>query len=127
MAREFDDFVGRLNSEDLGNLFRKSKIILDPSIIEGLGLTALEAAACGCVPIISKRNSYEDLFLPDLIPYVEIPNFLDPKLVIDTVMNIEKNNEYAKYSKNTLVYDWKSGLNNSSKAIKELLNPDKEL
>jgi hypothetical protein len=103
------------------------KIILDLSIIEGLGLTAREAAACRRFQIFSKRYSYENLFQQDLITYVEILKFLDPKLVIDTVMNIEKNNEYVKYSKNTLVYYWKSGLNNSSKAIKELLNPDKEL
>lgn len=124
MASEFDDFLGRITKDEIGNLFRRSKILLDPSLIEGLGLVALEAAACGCVPIITSRNSYEGLINSTFKPYVEIPNFLDPKLIIDTINEIEKKNNYDAYCESILELDMNSGLNNSYLAIKELLRPE---
>jgi glycosyltransferase involved in cell wall biosynthesis len=124
MAREFDDFLGRITKNELGNWLRRSKILLDPSLIEGLGLIPLEAAACGCVPIINSRNSYQGLFHSNFMPFVEIPNYLDPQLIIDKVIQIEKDNNYYAYSKSLLELDMNSGLNNSYLAIKELLRPE---
>jgi glycosyltransferase involved in cell wall biosynthesis len=65
MATYFDDFLGRISKVELGKIFRESTILLDPSFIEGLGLIPLEAAACGCIPIIGTRKSYTGLFKDD--------------------------------------------------------------
>jgi glycosyltransferase involved in cell wall biosynthesis len=124
MAREFDDFLGRIAKNELGNLLRRSRILLDPSLIEGLGLLALEAAACGCVPIINSRNSYQGLFDSGFQPFVEIKNYLDPQLIIDKITQIEKDNNYDIYAKTLFELDMNSGLNNSYLAIKELLRPE---
>jgi glycosyltransferase involved in cell wall biosynthesis len=124
MAGEFDDFLGRITKTELGNWLRKAKILLDPSLIEGLGLIPLEAAACGCVPIINSRNSYQGLFNSSFKPFVEVPNYLDPQLIIDKVNQIDKDNNYYAYSKSLLELDINSGLNNSYLAIKELLRPE---
>jgi glycosyltransferase involved in cell wall biosynthesis len=124
MAREFDDFLGRITKNELGNWFRRSKILLDPSLIEGLGLIPLEAASCGCVPIINSRNSYQGLFHSGFKPFVEVPNYLDPQLIIDKIIQIDKDNNYDAYSKTLLDLDMNSGLNNSYLAIKELLRPE---
>jgi glycosyltransferase involved in cell wall biosynthesis len=124
MAGEFDDFLGRITKIELGNWLRKAKILLDPSLIEGLGLIPLEAAACGCVPLINSRNSYQGLFNSNFKPFVEVPNYLDPQLIIDKVKQIDKDNNYDAYSKSLFELDMNSGLNNSYLAIKELLRPE---
>jgi len=117
MAGNFDDFLGRISRTELGKLLRESKILLDPSMIEGLGLTPLESAACGCVPIIGTRNSYEDLFPKNEEPYIEIPNFLDPDEVVRTIEEV-KNSNYSKlFSDYVLRVDWEAGYQNTFDAI----------
>jgi glycosyltransferase involved in cell wall biosynthesis len=81
----------------------------------------LESAACGCVPIVSSRHSYEELFNKSEKPYIEIPNFLDPKLVVDTLNQIEKQNNFEIYSKIVLEYEWEKGFTSSLTAIQELI------
>ncbi|WP_250283802.1 glycosyltransferase family 4 protein [Frankia sp. CiP1_Cm_nod2] len=39
--------------DDLGTLFRSADALVLPSVTEGSALVTLEAAACGCVPVIS--------------------------------------------------------------------------
>ena len=125
MAEYFDEFLGRLTSIELSKLFRESQILLDPSLIEGLGLTALEAAACGCIPIVGKRESYTDLFQDGLEPFVEIPNFLDPQLILNTIERIEKTDLSELVSKNVLKIDWESGVSNASKTLAALVENNK--
>jgi glycosyltransferase involved in cell wall biosynthesis len=117
--------LGRLSSIELSKLFRESQILLDPSLIEGLGLTALEAAACGCIPIVGKRESYTDLFQDGLEPFVEIPNFLDPQLILNTIERIEKTDLSELVSKNVLKIDWESGVSNASKTLADLVEKNK--
>jgi hypothetical protein len=85
---------------------------------------ALEAAACGCVPVINSRNSYEGLIDSTFKPFVEIPNFLNPEIIIDTINKIEKENNYGAYRQSIMELDMNSGLNNSYLAIKDLLRPE---
>jgi len=121
MAEYFDEFLGRLSSTELAKIFRESRILLDPSLIEGLGLTALEAAACGCVPIVGQRESYTGLFQDGQEPFVEIPNFLDPQVVLNAIDKIEKSNLSELVSKNVLSVDWESGLREASKVLTDLV------
>jgi hypothetical protein len=78
ISNYFDDFMGRLNQHELSTLYNKSEFIIDPSLIEGLGLIALEAAHCGCIPLIQKRDSYINIFEKNKYPFIEVENFLDP-------------------------------------------------
>ena len=55
-------FAGFLADEDLAELLNRSSMLVLPSLMEGLGLPALEAAACG-IPAVVTRNSP----LPDLL------------------------------------------------------------
>ena len=126
MAEYFDEFLGRLSSTELANIFRESRILLDPSLIEGLGLTALEASACGCVPIIGQRESYKGLFQVGKEPFVEIPNFLDPQVVLNAIDKIEKSNLSELVSKNVLSVDWESGLRDASKVLIDLVENDRD-
>jgi glycosyltransferase involved in cell wall biosynthesis len=58
---EYTFFTGYLPDEELVGLLNKSTVLVLPSIIEGLGLPALEAAACGCPVIATKESPLPDL------------------------------------------------------------------
>ncbi len=81
-------FTGYLPDEELVVLLNKSTVLVLPSIIEGLGLPAVEAAACGC-PVIATKESP----LPDLLGEAGI--YIDPwkqdqlEGAIDRVLNSE--------------------------------------
>ncbi|MCK4872212.1 MAG: glycosyltransferase family 4 protein [Phycisphaerales bacterium] len=48
---------GSLPPEQVEALYRKASIIIIPSRFESFGLVALEALACGCVPIVSDNTA----------------------------------------------------------------------
>lgn len=64
-------FTGYMTDEDLANLLNLSSVLVLPSFMEGFGLPAVEAAACGC-PVIATRASP----LPELLGNGGI--FIDP-------------------------------------------------
>jgi glycosyltransferase involved in cell wall biosynthesis len=55
-------FPGFVPDEELASLLNVSTVLVLPSLMEGFGLPAIEAAACGC-PVIATRHSP----LPDLL------------------------------------------------------------
>jgi glycosyltransferase involved in cell wall biosynthesis len=64
-------FTGYLPDDDLVVLLNRSAVLVLPSLMEGFGLPAVEAAACGC-PVIATRASP----LPDLLGEAAI--YIDP-------------------------------------------------
>ena len=122
MAGEFDDFLGRIDAPQLSELFSRAKILLDPSWMEGLGLVALEAASSGCIPIITKRKDYQGIFKENLLPYVEIDNFLDPELVLDAIAKSEANFDSKTIIKSMNNLDWDAGSRVAQEFLLELLN-----
>jgi glycosyltransferase involved in cell wall biosynthesis len=64
-------FPGYLSDEELAHLLNLSSVLVLPSLMEGFGLPAVEAAACGC-PVIATTESP----LPDLLGEGAI--YIDP-------------------------------------------------
>jgi len=120
-AEVFDYFYGRLNKREIYELLLKSKILLDASFIEGLGLVALEAAASGCVPIITRRHDYHDLFEDNKLPYIEIDNFIDPNIVLSAIEEAKKlkPEDVVENVKNV---NWVNGSKIIQDSIRNLLN-----
>jgi glycosyltransferase involved in cell wall biosynthesis len=56
-------FTGYLKDEDVVALLNLASVLVLPSLMEGFGLPAVEAAACGC-PVIATKASP----LPELLP-----------------------------------------------------------
>jgi len=54
-------FTGFLKDEDVAALLNLAKVLLLPSLMEGFGLPAVEAAACGCPVIATKASPLEGL------------------------------------------------------------------
>jgi len=55
-------FTGYLPDPDVVNLLNQASVLVLPSLMEGLGLPAIEAAACGC-PVVATKSSP----LPELL------------------------------------------------------------
>jgi glycosyltransferase involved in cell wall biosynthesis len=54
-------FLGFVPHDHLPMLFNLAQLFIMPSLLEGFGLTLLEAMACGCPAIVSKTGSCPEL------------------------------------------------------------------
>jgi len=59
------DFRGTVDQEEIYPLLLDSHVLLMPSIYEGLGIAALEAQMCGCVPVASRLEGITDAAIAD--------------------------------------------------------------
>jgi len=65
-----DNFValGHVSDRDLVHLYRAASLLIQPSLMEGFGLTALEAMMCGAPVIGSSRGALPEVIRnPDLM------------------------------------------------------------
>jgi Flp pilus assembly protein TadD len=87
--------LGHLTREEVANVLRNSDIFLDLSDYQAFGRTALEAMACGCIPVVPERGGAFEF----AIPYYNA-------LVIDTTsidQCVQKISELIQTSKDTLL------------------------
>lgn len=96
-------FKGRLEHEELAELFNKSHIFILPSFYEGLPIVVLEALSCGCKVIVSKINGLEEFIGEEInnsqnILYLQMPRMINnttplkddlPKFEEDIAKNIK--------------------------------------
>jgi glycosyltransferase involved in cell wall biosynthesis len=101
-------------------IFSVSRILLDPSLMEGLGLIPLEAAAAGVVSIITKRHSYEGLFKDNGFPFIEIDDFQMPNNVFDAIEKAMSMNPKV-ISDSVKNLNWKNGSLHFVNVVKEFL------
>lgn len=79
------NFHGRLNHEELSELFNRSHIFILPSFYEGLPLVVLEALSCGCRVIVSDIKGLKE-FIGDEINNSENILYLNmPRMVNCTI------------------------------------------
>ena len=62
IAPEIGEMHTNTSRQSLAELFSRSEFIIDQSHLEGLGLLPLEAAFCGCIPILGQRGAAEYFF-----------------------------------------------------------------
>ena len=121
IAEVFDRFLGRVGPDVLMQEFQDTRFLVDPSWIEGLGLVALEASACGVVPIITARADYVDLFNNSIKPFFELPNFIDTEKLIIFLEKFITN----KYKNKVIILDNASSHRNEK--IKQLINKNNKI
>lgn len=77
-------YLGRLSDEDLFEQYSKAKVFALPSINEGVGMVALEAAAYGCEIVLTKLGAPKEY-------YNGMAHLVDPYSVDDigkTIVNV---------------------------------------
>lgn len=55
-------YVGRLSDEELLNYYRRAKVFALPSLVEGVGMVALEAATQGCNIVLTNLGAPKEYF-----------------------------------------------------------------
>ncbi len=81
-------FTGHLADEDLVSLLNLATVLVLPSLIEGFGLPAVEAAACGC-PVIATKASPLPGLLGAAALYIDPASQQDLDSALACVLNSE--------------------------------------
>lgn len=115
-------YLGRLSDEDLVQLYKKTFAFVFPSLLEGFGLTGLEAMSVG-LPVIAARASC----LPEI--YGNAALYFDPYSVDDLVTKIQvllsddklRLSLIAKGKKQAQKYSWLQMANQTWKIYQKIL------
>ena len=86
---------GHLDSDGLSKLFSTCTYYLDLSFMEGLGLLPLEAAMCGCIPIMNKKGAPEFIFGEDS-NVLWIESHLDFRAGLQEIINHNKTGSFSR-------------------------------
>ena len=62
---------GFVSDEELAILYNKAKVFALPSLNEGVGLVALEAAVCGCNIVLTQLGGPKEYYPTDMINLVD--------------------------------------------------------
>jgi len=116
------DFLGFVNDRDLISLYQKAEALVQPSLMEGFGLTGLEAMAAGCSVVSSNASC-----LPEI--YGEAALYFDPLNITDIAEKLElilKNKklreELAKKGKKQVEkYSWMETARTTVEGYKKIL------
>ncbi len=102
-------FVGRVSEVDKIRLYQRSWVFVNPSLIEGWGITTIEANACGTPVIASNVSGLRDaVHNPHsglLVPYGDVDAFASniSKLLTKTSQRTRMNIESIKWAK---LFSW---------------------
>lgn len=104
-------FLGAVPNERLPKLYQQAKIMVMPSLgDEGLGLVAVEAAACGCVVVASNLPAIKDIVQDQKTGLLvdEKSSEQLAKAIISYLNNPERAEEHANKARAYIegVFDW---------------------
>ena len=83
-------YLGRVSDEKLISLYQEAKVFALPSINEGVGLVAVEAAACGCDIVVTELGGPKEY-------YHDMAYVVNPFSVDDIGKNIMRALESVEY------------------------------
>ena len=95
--------TGRLNFEEIIALLKESDIFCLPSVSEGLATSALEAAACECFIITTKRGGTKELIKDEKYGIVMDDNSVDN---IYNALEKAMKNDDERIEAQKLCYAW---------------------
>lgn len=113
-------FVGKVSEEEKIKLYQKAWVFVNPSFMEGWGITSIEANACGTPVVASNVPGLRDAVLnPDsgfLVPYGQVDAFAEKITLLITDSEIR--NKMSKYSIEwAQKFDWQKSADEGLKII----------
>ena len=94
------EILGFVTDEELTALYNRAKVFALPSINEGVGLVALEAAICGCNIVITNLGGPKEYYKQG---YVELVNPYDIDNIGKAVIRAMDNNNSQPQLRETLI------------------------
>ncbi len=127
MVKYFDlektiSFTGKVSEEDKVRLYQQAWVFVNPSLIEGWGITTIEANACGTPVVASNVSGLRDaVHNPHsglLVPYGNVDEFA--LAIAELLTNTRKR---ARMSKDSIdwakKFDWNKSAKNALLAIRK--------
>lgn len=94
------EILGFVSDEELSSLYNRAKVFALPSINEGVGLVALEAAICGCNIVITNLGGPKEYYEKGT---VELVNPYDINDIGEAVLRALENTTAQPKLRNTLI------------------------
>lgn len=94
------EILGFVSDEELNLLYNRAKVFALPSINEGVGLAALEAAICGCNIVITKLGGPKEYYEKES---AELVNPYDVDDIGQAVLRALENHHAQPQLRNTLI------------------------
>ena len=123
------EFKGRVSNEDKVTLLRRALVLVNPSFMEGWGITTIEANACG-TPVIASdvpglRDSVRDGKTGYLVPRGDVGAFSEKiiKIISDKKLRDQMGREGVMWAQN---FDWNKTSGSFLSVISQTL-PEKNL
>ena len=101
--------MGRVSEKEKINLYQKAWVFVNPSFIEGWGITTIEANACGTPVVASNvsglRDSVHNPHSGLLVPYGDVDEFASniKMLIENNDLREEMSKDAISWAKN---FDW---------------------
>lgn len=118
-------FLGKVSEEEKISLYQKAWVFVNPSFMEGWGITTIEANACGTCAVASNvaglRDSIKNPHTGFLVKYADHEGFADSiiKLVKDKKLRKEMSEESVKWAKS---FSWESSAKKLLKILTKTVN-----
>ena len=113
-------FTGFVSEEDKYRIYSTARVIVQPSVKEGWGLTAIEAQACGTPVVCADSPGLREVVVDGegglLYPYGDIDRFADR--VIDLLDNDKK---WQRFSKAAQQWAQKFSWDNAAEKLENIL------
>lgn len=94
------EILGFVSDKELNSLYNRAKVFALPSINEGVGLAALEAAICGCNIVITKLGGPKEYYEKET---AELVNPYDVDDIGQAVLRALENHHAQPQLRNTLI------------------------
>lgn len=114
------EFTGKVSEQEKIELYRKSWVFVNPSLIEGWGITTIEANACGTPVVASNvaglRDAVHNPHSGLLVPYGDVNEFTNAiiELLTKTKVRTKMSFEAIEWAKK---YDWEKSADNFEQLI----------
>lgn len=113
-------FLGKVTEEEKINLYQRAWVFVNPSFMEGWGITTIEANACG-TPVVASRvsglkDSVKNPHTGYLVDYGDVDAFADKiaKLLTNKTVRSSMSEEAENWAKK---FDWNISANKSLEII----------
>jgi glycosyltransferase involved in cell wall biosynthesis len=104
------NFQGVLSDENLNKVYNSAFFSFSLGEVEGINLPAIEAAACGCIPVInSKLTTRQELFPSSLFPEYDSVN-ADPVSIAKFIARFSQDNGAREDLTNRLTNHYNNNL-----------------
>jgi len=115
------EFFGFVSEREKFEIIKSSEVLVNPSLVEGLGLIALEAMACGCPVVVRKLDCYFFCSGKNSVMYDDESKL--PEIIVDILKNSDHRKSLSRNALRTAQhFTWDETAKKVEEVYKKCLN-----